>query len=197
MSIEFSYTPHALRETCQGTQVIDLRDEMMSRRELELVDEVTAESTIGLIRALRHLELEDPDAPITLYVNSPGGEVQSGLALYDTMQAVSCPVRTVCLGMAASMAAIIFISGDQRDMLPHSRVMIHDPLIGGGIGGSALSVKATADNLMRTRDITAEIIAKHTGMELDQVFELTSSDTYFEAQEALEAHLADSIINSL
>lgn len=123
--------------------------------------------------------------------------MQSGLALYDVMQTVSCPVRTVCLGMAASMAALLFIAGDGRQMLPHSRVMIHDPLIGGGLGGSALSVKARADDLMRIRDITAGVIARHTGMTLEQVFALTASDTYFEAGEAVETGLADRIVTSL
>ena len=134
---------------------------------------------------------------MTLYINSPGGEVQSGLALYDVMRAVSCTIRTVCLGMAASMAALLFIAGDEREILPHSRIMIHDPLIGEGAGGSALSVKARADDLMRIRDITAGIIARHSGMPLERVFELTASDTYFEAKEAVEAGLADRIITRL
>ena len=151
--------------------------------------------------------------PITLYINSPGGEVQSGLALYDVMQAVSCPIRTVCLGMAASMGALLFIAGDvqgyaygsllpggagdEREILPHSRIMIHDPLIGAGAGGSALSVKARADDLMRIRDITAGVIARHSGMSIERVFELTASDTYFEAEEAVEAGLADRVITRL
>ena len=113
------------------------------------------------------------------------------------MRAVSCPIRTVCLGMAASMAALLFIAGDEREMLPHSRVMIHDPLIGGGIGGCALSVKARADDLMRIRDITAEVISRHSGMSLEQVFELTSRDTYFEATAAVEAGLADRVVTTL
>ena len=100
--------------------------------------------------------------------------------------------------LAASMAALLFIAGDTRDMLPHSRVMIHDPLIGGaGVGGSALSVKARADDLMRIRDITAQVIAEHTGMPLERVFELTARDTYFEAEEAVAAHLADRVIREL
>ena len=123
-------------------------------------------------------------------------EVQSGLALYDVMRAISCPVRTVCIGTAASMAALLFVAGDRRDMLPHSRVMIHDPLIG-SMGGSALSVKARADDLMRIRDITAAVIAEHTGMTLDQVFQLTAQDTYFEAEAAVEAGLADRVIHEL
>ncbi|WP_418866624.1 ClpP family protease [Senegalimassilia anaerobia] len=146
---------------------------------------------------LLHLQRQDPTTPITLYINSPGGEVQSGLALYDVMQAVSCPIRTVCLGMAASMGALLFIAGDEREILPHSRIMIHDPLIGAGADGSALSVKARADDLMRIRDITAGVIARHSGMSIERVFELTASDTYFEAEEAVDAGLADRVITRL
>ncbi len=192
-----SYSPQIMQETALGLERFDIKDEMLACRELELCGPVDADSVAELIRGMRHLQRVDPAAPVTLFINSPGGEVQSGLALYDVMKAVSCPVRTVCLGLAASMAALLFIAGDTRDILPHGRVMIHDPLIGGGIGGSALSVKARADDLMRIRDITAQVIAEHTGMELGRVFELTARDTYFEAEEAVEAHLADKVIREL
>ncbi len=192
-----SYSAQIMQETALGLERFDIKDEMLACRELELCGPVDADSVAELIRGMRHLQRVDPAAPVTLFINSPGGEVQSGLALYDVMKAVSCPVRTVCLGLAASMAALLFIAGDTRDILPHGRVMIHDPLIGGGIGGSALSVKARADDLMRIRDITAQVIAEHTGMELGRVFELTARDTYFEAEEAVEAHLADKVIREL
>lgn len=193
----FVYQPQIIRETAEGLNRLDIRDEMLGKRQLELMTSVNAESCAVVIRDLMYLQREDPTAPITLYINSPGGEVQSGLALYDVMQAVSCPIRTVCLGMAASMAALLFIAGDDREILPHSRVMIHDPLISAGAGGNALSVKARADDLMRIRDITASVIARHSGMSIDRVFELTATDTYFEAEEAVEAGLADRIITKL
>ncbi len=193
----FAYSPQIMQETALGLERFDMRDEMLACRELELCGPVDAESVAGIIRGMRHLQKADAAEPITLFINSPGGEVQSGLALYDVMSAISCPVRTVCLGLAASMAALLFIAGDTRDMLPHSRVMIHDPLISGGVGGSALSVKARADDLMRIRDITAQVISEHTGMPLDEVFELTATDTYFEAEEAVAAHLADHVIHQL
>ena len=183
------YSPQITQETALGLERFDMRDEMLACRELELCGPVDAESVADIIRGLRHLQKADPATPITLFINSPGGEVQSGLALYDVMSAISCPVRTVCLGLAASMAALLFIAGDTRDMLP---------LIGGGgVGGSALSVKARADDLMRIRDITAQVIAEHTGMPLERVFELTARDTYFEAEEAVAAHLADRVIREL
>ncbi len=192
-----SYPPQIMRETSMGIERFDIRDEMLACRELELCGAIDAESVADIIRGMRHLQRADACAPITLFINSPGGEVSSGLALYDVMSAISCPVRTVCLGLAASMAALLFIAGQTRDMLPHSRVMIHDPLIGGGVGGSALSVKARADDLMRIRDITAQVIAEHTGMSLERVFELTARDSYFEAEQAVAAHLADRVISEL
>ena len=193
----FVYQPQIIRETAEGLNRLDIRDEMLDQHVLELMTSVDAESCAVVIRDLLHLQRQDFTTPITLYINSPGGEVQSGLALYDVMQAVSCPIRTVCLDMAASMGALLFIAGDEREILPHSRVMIHDPLIGAGAGGSALSVKARADDLMRIRDITAGVIARHSGMSIERVFELTASDTYFEAEEAVEAGLADRVITRL
>lgn len=192
-----TYSPLVMQETSDGLRLYDIRDEMLAAREIEITGAIDAGSVSTAIRCLLHLQKEDQQLPITLYINSPGGEVQSGLALYDVMQAVSCPIHTVCLGMAASMAALLFIAGDQREMLPHSRAMIHDPLIGGGIGGSALSAKARADDLMRIRDITAQVISQHTGMNLEEVFELTAKDTYFEAEEAIANGMADRIIASL
>ena len=192
-----SYNPQVLKRTASGVERYDIRDRMLADRQLELTCQVDAESCSSVIRGLLYLQGLDAQDPVTLYINSLGGEVQSGLALYDVMQAVSNPVRTVCLGMAASMGALLFIAGDDREMLPHSRIMIHDPLIGGGIAGSALSVKARADDLMRIRDVTAEVIARHTGMPLDEVFSLTASDTYFEADEAVRRNLADRVVTSL
>ena len=192
-----TYSPLILHETCEGIQRFDVRDQMLADRQIELAGPIDASSVACAARCLLHLQKCDPQAPVTLFINSPGGEVQSGLALYDVMQTLSCPVTTICLGMAASMAALVFVSGARREMLPHSRVMIHDPLIGGGLGGSALSVKARADDLMRIRDITGEVLARHTGMTPERVFELTAQDTYFEAEAAVEAGLADAVVASL
>ena len=146
---------------------------------------------------LRYLHHEAPEQEITMYINSPGGEVSSGLALYDVMKAIQCPIRTVCVGTAASMAAILFLSGDKRDMLAHSKVMIHDPLIPGGIGGSALKVDAVARNLMQTCQTIADIISRHTGKSLEDVLAKTASDSYFDAEQAVEWGLADRIIHEL
>ena len=181
-----------IKESTHGYCLIPIQDEMLSRREVELVGEVNADSVNALIRQLRYLQREDPEGQITLYINSPGGGVDSGMALYDVMQAVSCPIRTVCVGLAASMAALLFVSGSRRDMLPHSRIMIHDPLIV-QTGGSALKLKAVSDDLMETR----RIIAEHSGKSMEEILARTATDSYFRAKEAVEFGLADHIITDL
>ena len=185
-----------IRESSYGYHLIPIQDEMLSHREVELVGEVDADAVNALIRQLRYLQCEDPAAPITLYINSPGGSVDSGMALYDVMQALSCPVRTVCVGLAASMAALLFISGAERDMLPHSRLMIHDPLIA-QTGGSALRLKAISDDLMETRQIVAGVIAEHSDKSMEEILAKTANDSYFRAEQAVEFGLADHIITSL
>ena len=185
-----------IRETSHGYDLIPIVDEMLAHREVELVGEVDADSVNALVRQLRYLQRQDPKGEITLYINSPGGSVDSGMALYDVMQAVSCPVRTVCVGLAASMAALLFVSGARREMLPHSRVMIHDPLIV-HTGGSALKLKAVSDDLMETRQIIARVIAEHSGKSMEEVLAKTATDSYFRAEEAVKFGLADNIITSL
>ena len=197
MSSNLIVMPNVFHETARGESVHTIVDDMFADRELVCVGEIDRTSVNSLILQIRHLEKDDPEAQITIFINSPGGEVSSGLALYDVMQAVSCPIRTVCMGMAASMAALLFLSGDQRDMLPHSQVMIHDPLISGGVGGNALQLRTIANDIMRTREITARVIAKHTGKTLEEVYEKTANDTYFEAEAAVAWGLADRIITTI
>ena len=191
------YIPNIIRETSEGLNQIPIQDILFQRREVECIGEITEDSVAALIIQLRYLHREAPEQEITMYINSPGGEVSSGLALYDVMKAIQCPIRTVCVGTAASMAAILFLSGDKRDMLAHSKVMIHDPLIPGGIGGSALKVDAVARNLMQTRQTIANIISRHTGKSLEDVLAKTASDSYFDAEQAVEWGLADRIIHEL
>ena len=191
------YIPNIIRETSEGLNQIPIQDILFQRREVECIGEITEDSVAALILQLRYLHREAPEQEITMYINSPGGEVSIGLALYDVMKAIQCPIRTVCVGTAASMAAILFLSGDKRDMLAHSKVMIHDPLIPGGIGGSALKVDAVARNLMQTRQTIADIISRHTGKSLEDVLAKTASDSYFDAEQAVEWGLADRIIHEL
>ncbi len=149
--------PRIIKESAYGYSLVSLQDEMLQNREIECVGEVNDDSANSLIAQLRYLNRLDPNAEITMFINSPGGSVDSGMAIYDTMRVVSNPIKTVCTGLAASMAALLFVSGNVREMLPHSRIMIHDPLIP-STGGSALKLKAVSDDLMETRRIIAEVI---------------------------------------
>lgn len=191
-----SITPRIIRETNSGFQAFDIRDRMLANRQVICVDPIDAQSANSLVIQLLHLQDDDPEGEITLIFNTPGGEVLSGLAVYDTMQAISCPIRTLCTGIAASMGAVLFAAGDRRQMLPHSKVMIHDPLMN-SVGGNALSVKDTAESLMKMRSIMGEILAKHTGRSVKEVLKKTSSDTFFDAQQAIDFGLADEIITNL
>ena len=189
--------PNILRESSQGLERVALKDEFFARREIDIAGTIDHDMAYSLCQQLRHLWQEDPRAEITVFVNSPGGSVQDGLAIYDIMQAIACPIRTVCLGQAASMAALLFIAADERDMLPHAQIMIHDPLVTGGAGGSALELKILSDNMMRTRQALAEIVAKHTGHSVEEVLATTARDTCFEADEAVVWGLADRVIERL
>ncbi len=187
-----------IRETCQGYSLIRIEDEMLKNREIECIGEINEELVNSLIREIRYLEREDPKGEIKLFINSPGGLVSEGLALYDVMKAVTCSITTVCMGLAASMAAILFAAGDRREMLAHSRVMIHDPLIGGqGLTGSASKLNAQIGDLMNTRMITAGILAEHTGHTVDEILEKTASDSYFYAEEAIAFGLADRVVTTI
>ncbi|MCI8836204.1 MAG: ATP-dependent Clp protease proteolytic subunit [Ruminococcus sp.] len=189
--------PEIIKETSSGYMRVTLQEEMFKRREIECVGDITADRINSLILQLRYLQKEDPEKAITIYISSPGGEVSSGLALYDVMKAIHCPIRTVCVGTAASMAAILFLSGDQRDMLPHARVMLHDPLIQQQAGGSALQIDRLGKELMKTREIIGNIIAEHTGRSLKEVYKKTATDSYFDAKESIAWGLADRIITEL
>ena len=193
----FLMTPSIIKESSEATTYCPIQDELFnSRRSIEVVGEITRESVYSLILQLRYLHSADPEKEITMYINSPGGSVIDGLALYDVMAAVSCPIRTVCVGMAASMGSLLFAAGNERDILPHAKVMIHDPLTT-GISGSALSVEEAGRRLMETREITASILAGHTGHTIEEVYEKTKKDSYFNAQEAVAWGLADRIITEI
>ena len=189
-------TPNIIKETCEGTFCIPIRDALLMRREIYCTGEIDSDAAGALILQLRYLQSEDPGKEITMYINSPGGSVIDGLALYDVMKGISCPIRTVCVGMAASMGSLLFAAGNERDILPHAKVMIHDPLTT-GISGSALSVEEAGKRLMETREITASILAGHTGHTIEEVYEKTKKDSYFNAQEAVDWHLADRIITEI
>lgn len=191
------FQPMIIKETSEGLFRCEIQDEMLTHREIEIVGDINAESVYSIIRQLRYLERVDADAEITMFINSPGGEVSSGLALYDVMKAISCPIRTVCVGTAASMGAVLFTAGDKRELLSHARIMIHDPLISGGIGGSALQVHSISEHLLRTRETVAKILAEHTGKTIEEIYNKTAKDTYFYGEEAVEFGLADRVVDKI
>ena len=186
------------KETSRGIDNITAESMLLKERKLFFTEEVNSESCNTLIQYLLCLESQDPEAEITLYINTPGGEVVSGLAAYDTLRLISCPVRTVCIGTAASMGSILFLAGDKREMLPHTKIMIHDPMIS-GLSGSrkALELEKEAARLLELRETIGGIIAGRSGRTIEEVYENTREDTYLTAQEALEFGIATDIIERI
>lgn len=187
-------TPNILEESRGGLRAYSIRDDMLRNREITLLGAIDEDSVNSLITQLLYLERKAPGEEITFYINSGGGEVRNGLALYDVMQHISSPVRTVCVGLAASMAAVLFASGDRRELYTHSKVMIHDPSVSGMPAAKALELRTLSEDLMDMRQALAEILAKHTGRPVESILERTMTDSYFDAESAIGFGLADSII---
>lgn len=186
---------HILKETYNGLQRVGVRDELFKRRVIFFTCDVTPETTDELISQLLILESDDPGETITLCINSPGGSVDSGLAVCDVIRGITSPVNTVCTGVAASMGAVIFLQGKERTMFPHARFMIHDPSYAGGdlAGRKPLSLKEDFEELMGVRQRIAEIISERTGRTLDEVLENTKDDHFMTAKEALKFGAATKI----
>lgn len=184
-----------LKETVRGIDIVPLNDELFSSRELFLTSMIDQQSSCELIKSLVYLDRQD-NSEITLYINSPGGEVMSGLAVYDQISMMRSPVRTVCIGTAASMGAIIFLAGRKRQMYPHAQLMIHDPSYSrNDISGlKPHEVRQELDKLNEVKKTVAEIIAEKTGKPLKEVYKLTANDTFLTAQEAVASGFADDIV---
>ncbi|MCR4909435.1 MAG: ATP-dependent Clp protease proteolytic subunit [Lachnospiraceae bacterium] len=189
---------NVIKETVRGIDVVTIEDELLLKREIFLVDEVDAKSSNALIKELMFLESEDDEKEITLYINSPGGEVLSGLAVYDYLSLMKAPVRTVCIGTCSSMAAILFLAGKKRQMLPHTRIMIHDPSFSNAnmSGRKSHEIQHELDKLNEIRETTAGIIAEKTGKSLEEIYAVTADDTYYNAEEAVEFGLATEILTA-
>ena len=189
-------SPRTMHETAQGIQLTSVYDEMLARREIACTGPIEQAMAADLVQQIRQLEHEDPAGAITVFVASPGGSVSSGLAVYDALRLTSCPVRTVCLDTAASMGSIIFLAGDTRQMAPHAELMIHDPLIDQGAGGSALALQEKSRRLMEIRRALTQIMAERTGLTPKRIQSMTAKDTYLSAERACELGFAHSIIAS-
>lgn len=188
---------NVILESARGLQPVCIEDELLRHRQIFLDDQVDGTSCGSLIKQLMVLENDDSSKEITLYINSPGGSVQDGLALYDALMLMKSPIRTVCTGTCASMGAIIFLAGKKREMMRHGRIMIHDPAFGGrhDMGGmKPHEIQAELDDLNRCRESLASIIAERTGKDIKEIYEVTANDTYYSPEEAVKFGLATGII---
>lgn len=192
----YLYEPAIIKETSEGLARYSINDAMFQRREIQCVGSVDTDMVNSLIVQIRYLAAEAPDEEITMYINSPGGSVPDGLALLDVMAAVPCPIRTVCVGTAASMGSLLFVVGDTRCMLEHAKLMVHDVMMQ-GVSGSALKIEAITKNLLKSRETIAKIYAKVSGKTLDDIYAMTGEDTWMDAQTALQNGFADRIIDKI
>ncbi len=190
-----SLIPMVIEQTARGERSYDIYSRLLKNRILFLGSEVSDAASNLVIAQLLFLEQEDPDKDIDVYINSPGGSVTAGLAIYDCMQLIKPDVSTICIGMAASAAAVILAGGakGKRYSLPYSRIMIHQPWIQ-GIGGQATDIDIHAREILRLREDTNGILARHTGKTLEEVARDTERDNYMSAEEAMAYGLIDKVI---
>ena len=188
------YPPTVIEQTHRGERAYDLYSRLLKDRIVMLGDEITDDVANLIVGQLLFLESEDPDKDVNLYINSPGGSVTAGLAIYDTMQYVKPQVSTICMGQAASMGALLLAAGarGKRLSLPHARIMIHQP--SGGFGGQASDVELHAKEILRLKAKLNEIMQKHTGQPLDRIDKDTDRDYFMGAGEAKEYGLIDEVV---
>ena len=188
--------PMVVEQTNHGERSFDIYSRLLNDRIVFLCDEVNDTTASLVVAQLLYLEAQDPDKDISLYINSPGGSITAGMAIYDTMNYIKCDVSTVCIGMAASMGAFLLSAGTKgkRFALPNSEIMIHQPLISGGLKGQATDVKIYTDHLLRTKEKMNNILSENTGKTYEQVCEDTERDNFMSADEAAAYGLVDKVI---
>lgn len=191
-----SVIPYVIEQTSRGERSYDIYSRLLKERIIFLGEEVTDASASVIIAQLLFLEGEDPEKDIHLYINSPGGSVSAGLAIYDTMQYIKCDVSTICIGMAASMGSFLLSGGakGKRYALPNSEIMIHQPL--GGAQGQATEIKIAAEHILKTRHRLNTILSQNTGQPLEKIEMDTERDNFMSAQEAKEYGLVDEVITN-
>jgi ATP-dependent Clp protease protease subunit len=192
--INMALVPYVIEQTSRGERQYDIFSRLLNDRIIVLSDEVNDATASLVVAQMLFLEGQDPEKDISLYINSPGGSVTAGMAIYDTMQYIKCDVSTICMGMAASMGAFLLSSGTKgkRFALPNSEIMIHQPL--GGARGQATEIKIVADHILRTRDKLNKILAENTGKSIEQIALDTERDNYLSAQEAMDYGLVDKVL---
>jgi ATP-dependent Clp protease protease subunit len=191
------YIPMVVEQSGRGERSYDIYSRLLKERVVFLVGPVNDQSANLVVAQLLFLESENPDKDIHLYINSPGGSVSAGLAIYDTMQFIKPAVSTLCVGMAASMGAFLLAGGakGKRFALPHSRIMIHQPLVG-GLAGQASDIEIHAKELLRTKRTLNELLAKHTGQSLETLERDTDRDNFMSSDEAKSYGLVDEVVLS-
>ena len=185
--------PNVIEQTPHGERAYDIYSRLLNDRIILLTDTVTDQTASLVVAQMLFLEAQDPDKDIYFYINSPGGSVSAGFAIYDTMNYIKCDVSTICVGMAASMGAFLLSAGakGKRLALPNSEIMIHQPL--GGAKGQATDIKIQADLILRTRDNLNRILAENTGRSIEEIARDTERDNFMTAEQALEYGLIDKI----
>ncbi len=186
--------PYVIEQTNRGERSYDIFSRLLKDRIIFLGDEIDDNTASLVVAQMLFLEMEDPDADIMLYINSPGGSVTSGMAIYDTIRYLKCEVSTVCVGMAASMGAFLLAAGakGKRKALPHAEIMIHQPL--GGARGQATDIQIHAEQILKTKKTLNELLAQNTGKPLKTIEKDVERDHFLTAQEALDYGLIDEII---
>ncbi len=186
--------PYVIEQTNRGERSYDIFSRLLNDRIIVLSDEVNDATASLVVAQLLYLEGQDSEKDISLYINSPGGSVTAGMAIYDTMQYIKCDVSTICIGLAASMGAFLLSSGakGKRFALPHSEIMIHQP--SGGAQGQATDIKIVADHILRTKATLNKILAENTGKSIEEIARDTERDNFMTAAEALEYGLVDKVI---
>ena len=192
-----SLVPYVVEQTSKGERSYDICSRLLKDRIIYLGEDVNPTTSSLIVAQMLFLESEDPDKEIYFYINSPGGSITDGMGIVDTMNYIKCPVETVCVGLAASMGAVLLTAGEKgkRFAMPNSEIMIHQPLIGGGgLQGQATEIKIHADHLVRTREKLNKFLSERTGKPLDVIEKDTERDNYMTAEEALEYGLIDGIM---
>ncbi len=191
-----SLVPYVVEQTSRGERSYDIFSRLLNDRIIMLSDQVNDATASLVVAQLLYLESQDTEKDISLYINSPGGSITAGMAIYDTMQYIKCDVSTICIGMAASMGAFLLAAGakGKRFALPNSEIMIHQPLISGGLSGQCTDIKIHSDHLVRIRQRMNEMLAENTGKPIEQVQADTERDNYMTAHEALDYGIIDKVI---
>ncbi len=192
-----SLVPYVVEQTSRGERSYDIFSRLLNDRIIMLSEEVNDATASLVVAQLLYLESQDPEKDISLYINSPGGSVSAGLAIYDTMQYIKCDVSTICMGLAASMGAFLLSSGakGKRLALPNAEIMIHQPLISGGLQGQATDIKIRTENLLKTKERLNRILSENTGKSYEQICLDTDRDNFMSADEAQAYGLVDKVIS--